>query len=59
MPRWLIFFEALEWRRDVAQEALETVGWRPMEGKGKGARNAPTRTARTPRSALNVVWCHF
>ena len=28
--------EAFEWRRDVAQEALETEGWCPMEGKGKG-----------------------
>ena len=28
--------EAFEWRRDVAQEALDTEGWCPMEGKGKG-----------------------
>ena len=28
--------EAFEWHKDVAQEALDTEGWCPMEGKGKG-----------------------
>ena len=27
--------EAIEWHRDDAQEALDTEGWCPMEGKGK------------------------
>ena len=39
----------------VAMEALGTEGFCPMKGKGKGGgRNAPTRTAYTPRSALNA-----
>jgi hypothetical protein len=28
---------AFEWRKDCAQEAIETEGWCPMEGKGRGA----------------------
>jgi hypothetical protein len=28
--------KVFEWRRDVAQEALDTARWCPVEGKGKG-----------------------
>ena len=27
---------AFEWRKDCAQEAIETDGWCPMEGNGRG-----------------------
>jgi len=30
------FLEAFEWRRDVAQESIDTEVWCPMESKGKG-----------------------
>ena len=50
--------KASEWRRDVAQEALDTKGGVPWRARARGARNASTKTAHMPRSAL-IFWGVF
>ena len=54
--------QAFEMRKDCAQEALETDGWCPNEGKGAAAPSAPTRTRPlrvAPQEAQNFRFLSF